>query len=140
MKKNLDIKFIYNGNITKANIVYSKHLFNKIPIYYSADIQGIIAIKLEREKIFVIVNKDSLQGMSDNDVKTNILHKVLDIEYNNSYISDFCTAKLISYSSTKKFVNTFDRSNKIEDCMRNTNLKPVALEKLLDSIDFEEVI
>lgn len=138
MSKNARLKFIYNGKINILDIEFKCKLLGIIPIYKSSSILGIMCIKISNNNIIVIENENYSLKLNRNAYISEIVHKVLDIAYNDSYLSDIYASKYISYSDTIKNINTKDRIDKL-DIIIKSNIKLRPLDDILNSISFEEV-
>jgi len=92
-------------------------IFDKIPLYYSMDIDKADIIQLEDSSIFIIANENFRKTLGDRQFEIYVLHNVLKIilETNDDFIRDLHIAKWFSCSDTIDYIKTFNKSSSNKD-------------------------
>jgi hypothetical protein len=104
---------------------------NKIPIFYSQDIENIGIVQLSNEEIFIVVNKNFENNTDKTDFEALIWHNILQVYYKNyktDTIKDVCIAYWFGFNRTINLIETL--SNNDEE---NKNYRVKQLEKIANS-------
>lgn len=78
------INYIYNGKQSKLKIIYSHNIFNKVPLYYSDDIESILLIKSFDNEIFILANSNYVNKIGTKALESDIIRLLAKEIYHNA--------------------------------------------------------
>jgi hypothetical protein len=149
LDKNTTLRFIYKAKQYKLNCSFASMIYNKIPVYYSSDVEGINIIQLDTEEVFIIGNEDYIKDISQSDFEIEVWYNLLRIYYKenkDNIVLDICIAYWFGFNNAieniKRDIHINEESknykiDKLEKIMiTDTDIKVPSRENILNDIRF----
>jgi len=145
------LNFIYNGKYYKIKSLFSHKYNDKIPVYVSKDIQGVIALALSDSSIIMIISEDTLNYDKGN-IEYYIIRSLSRLYFSSDIPVDVCCSHWFGFSKTieiisndkkipdeqkKKRINTLE---KLIVNKKEANLKIPEINNIIDYFEYAEVI
>ncbi|MBO5386752.1 MAG: hypothetical protein J6A59_01225 [Lachnospiraceae bacterium] len=123
LDKNTQIRYINNGKQYVYKILFCKYFENKIPVYYSSDVDSIKVLQMHDKSLIVLCSEKFMKNI--NNINTNIIiwRHILKVLLN---ISDRLTdTYCIKWFGYKSIIDNINNDDTIPDDTKDFRIKTI---------------